>query len=108
MTLIGVPADQIEDMCRAPIWSVFEAVAPTLAYDASTMGVDRAVPAERVSRITALTLVMHGGAGHPFMKQTALTLSRAIPNAEFRTLEGQTHAVASEVIAPVLAEFFKS
>ncbi len=50
---------------------------------------------------------MHGGAGVPFMKQTALTLSKAIPNAEFRTIEGQTHAVASEAIAPVLAEFFR-
>jgi hypothetical protein len=49
---------------------------------------------------------MHGGAGHLFMKQTALTLSKAIPNAEFRTIEGQTHAIASEAIAPVLAKFF--
>jgi pimeloyl-ACP methyl ester carboxylesterase len=108
MTLVGTPPNQIEDMRKAPMWSTFEAVAPTLAYDASTMGEDRSVPAERVSHITAPTLVMHGGAGFPFMKQTALTLSRAIPNAEVRTLEGQTHAVASEAIAPVLAEFFKS
>lgn len=28
------------------------------------------------------------------------TLSKAIPNAEFRTIEGQTHAVSYEVIAP--------
>jgi pimeloyl-ACP methyl ester carboxylesterase len=108
MAFVGVTGDQIEGMRKAPMWSMFETVAPTLAYDTATMGADRSVPAERVSRITASTLVMHGGAGFPFMKKTALTLSRAIPNAEFRTLEGQTHAVASEVIAPVLAVFFKS
>ncbi len=69
---------------------------------------NRSVPVERASSITAPTLVMHGGAGLLFIKQAALTLSKAIPNAKFRTIEGQTHAVASEAIAPVLMEFFKS
>ena len=108
MKLVGTPAEQIEGMRKAPMWPMLEAVAPTLLYDAAAVGVDRKVPTERVSRITAPTLVMHGGAGAPFMKQTALALSKAIPNAKFRTIEGETHAVASEVIAPVLIEFFKS
>jgi pimeloyl-ACP methyl ester carboxylesterase len=107
MTLVGVPADQIEGMRRAPMWQMLESVAPTLLYDAAAMGINRKVPIERVLQITTPTLVMHGGAGLPFMKQTALTLSKAIPNAEFRTIEGQTHAVSSEIIAPILAEFFK-
>lgn len=107
MALVGVPAAQIEGMRKAPIWQMLESVAPTLLYDAAAMGANRKVPIERVLQITAPTLVMHGGAGLPFIKQSALTLSKAIPNGEFRTIEGQTHAVASKVIAPVLAEFFK-
>jgi hypothetical protein len=31
-----------------------------------------------------------------------------LTNAQHRTLEGQTHAVAPEVLAPVLEEFFAS
>lgn len=90
------------------VWSMFEAVASTLAYDASVMGLsDRSVPVERVSHISATTLVMYGGAGIPFIKQSAITLSKEIPHAELHMLEGQTHAVASEVIAPVLIEFFR-
>jgi len=108
MAFVGTHLDQIDGMRKTPMWSMLEAVAPTLAYDASAMGMDRKVPVERVSHITASTLVMHGGEGAPFMKQTALTLSKVIPNAKFRTIEGQTHAVASEVIAPFLIEFFKS
>jgi pimeloyl-ACP methyl ester carboxylesterase len=108
MALVGVPSEQIEGMRKAPMWPMLESVAPTLLYDAAAMGVNRSVPIERASHITAPTLVMHGGAGLPFMKQTAIALSKAIPNAQFRTIEGQTHAVASEVIAPVLEEFFKS
>jgi pimeloyl-ACP methyl ester carboxylesterase len=107
MALVGVPNDQIEGMRKAPMWGMLESIAPTLLYDAAAMGSNRKVPIERVLRITAPTLAMHGGAGLPFMKQTAITLSKAIPNAEFRTIEGQTHAVASEVIAPVLVDFFK-
>jgi hypothetical protein len=40
------------------------------------------------------------------MLETAKTLSRAIPGAELRTLDGQAHDVQAEVLAPVLAEFF--
>ena len=97
MTFVGTPATQIEGMRNLPMWSMFEAIAPTLVYDASVMGiVDRSVPVERVSAISASTLVMHGGAGLSFIKQAAFTLSKAIHNAEFRTLEGQTHAASSE------------
>jgi pimeloyl-ACP methyl ester carboxylesterase len=108
LAFVGTPAEQVEGMRHAPIWSMLEGVAPTLLYDAVAMGSDRLVSTERASRVTASTLIMHGGAGEPFMKETALALSRAIPNAKFRTIEGQTHAVTSEAIVPVLKEFFEN
>jgi hypothetical protein len=37
---------------------------------------------------------------------TAQVLSKAIPNAKLRTLEGQTHDVDVDVLAPVLMEFY--
>jgi len=52
---------------------------------------------------------MDGGANLqylPFMHTTAIALSKAIPHAQQRTLEGQTHDVNTEVLAPILAEFF--
>lgn len=42
----------------------------------------------------------------PFMHDTAAALAKAMPHAQQRTLEGQTHAVNLEVLAPVLVEFF--
>jgi hypothetical protein len=51
---------------------------------------------------------MAGGAGAPFMRVTAETLSKAMPRAELRTLDGQAHDVDHAVLAPVLAEFFAS
>ncbi|MBH0245860.1 hypothetical protein I3W98_28100, partial [Streptomyces cavourensis] len=34
------------------------------------------------------------------------TLAEALPRARHRTLTGQTHEVAPQVLAPVLADFF--
>jgi pimeloyl-ACP methyl ester carboxylesterase len=33
MMLVGAPADAVEGMRQDPVWSLFEAIAPTLAYD---------------------------------------------------------------------------
>jgi hypothetical protein len=42
------------------------------------------------------------------MRETAVALANAMPSGQHRTLEGQTHEVTPEVIAPVLVEFFSS
>ena len=42
------------------------------------------------------------------MNDTAAALSRAMPNAQRRTLDGQTHDLNAAVLGPVLVEFFGS
>jgi pimeloyl-ACP methyl ester carboxylesterase len=92
MMLAGASADQVEGMRQHPMWPLWEAVAPTLAYDhIAALGVDASVPAERAARIAVPTLVMDGSESYPFMHNTAVALARAIPNAQHRTLQGQTH-----------------
>jgi pimeloyl-ACP methyl ester carboxylesterase len=106
MMLVGMPAEHVPGVRRHPMWPMFEAVAPTLAYDAAGMGEDASVPTERAARVTVPALIMDGGASYPFMHVTALALANAIPHARHLTLEGQTHEVAVDVLAPVLVEFF--
>ena len=107
MRYVGLPEEQVDAMRHSPAWPRREAIAPTLMYDhPGIMGDDASIPVERARRVQAPTLLMNGGAGAPFMYQTALTLSRTIPRAQLRTLEGQTHAVSPDVLVPVLAEFF--
>ena len=109
MRYVGMPDEQIAGMRQAPFWPGIEAIAPTLAYDhTGILGPDLAVPAARAARIRTPTLVMSGDASSPFMRDTAETLSRAMPRAELRILAGQTHDVDQAVLAPVLAEFFAS
>lgn len=108
MMLLGMPADHLPGMRQHPMWPMLEAVAPTLAYDAAVLGEDASVPTARAARVAVPALIMDGGASFPFMHIAAAALADAIPNAQHRTLEGQTHEVAAEAIAPVLVEFFSA
>ncbi len=96
MAFVGAPTEMIEGMRQSPMWAAMEAVAPTLAYDAAALGIDRTVPVQRAAAVTASTLVMDGEASEaimPFMRASADALAKAIPGAKHRTLEGQRHDV---------------
>ena len=106
MMSVGTPEEQVHGMRQAPMWQIFESVAPTLAYDAAALGEDRSVPVQKAAQVQVPTLVMNGTV-IPFMLGTAQALTNSIPGAEHRTLEGQPHDVNLEVLAPVLVEYFK-
>ncbi len=105
--VVGMPAEFVAQARSQPWWGATEALAHTLAYDATIMG-DYSVPVDRAELVAAPTLVITGGASFPFMHETAKSLANALPNGEVRTLEGQSHDVAPQVIAPALKEFFIS
>jgi pimeloyl-ACP methyl ester carboxylesterase len=100
-----MPAEILEDMRHSPEWPLMEALAPTLAYDNAVMG-DGSVPTNDAKAATMPALVLDGSQSPAFFHEAAKALSRAIPYAKRKTLEGQTHQVAPEALAPVLAEFF--
>lgn len=108
MALVGTPAEMVDGMRQSPMWSTLESIAPTLAYDAADIGEDRTVPSARAARVTARTLAMNGSASFPFMYDAAKAITQAVPHAQLRTLKDQRHDVDSNVLAPVLIEFFKS
>jgi pimeloyl-ACP methyl ester carboxylesterase len=101
----AAPQDAGASLRQTPVWPIFESVAPTLAYDAATMG-DSAVPAEQAAALTIPLLALAGGASPTWMQQAARTLAEAAPQGRYGVLEGQTHEVAAEALAPVLMEFF--
>jgi pimeloyl-ACP methyl ester carboxylesterase len=107
MMLVGASAEDVEQIRQTPLWPAWEAVGHTLAYDAAALGEYSTVPVGRVAKITAPTLVMVGSDTFPFMHQTARTVADLIPNGQLRTLEGQTHEVDPEALAPLLVEFFR-
>jgi pimeloyl-ACP methyl ester carboxylesterase len=57
----------------------------------------------------APTLVIAGGESPAWLRNAALALADAVPNAEHRVLEGQDHFAPDQVtIAQVLVEFLRS
>ena len=105
--VVGLPPEFATQMRNSPYWAVGEGLAHTLAYDAEIMG-DYSVPTTRAAVVKARTLVLDGGASPDWLHQSADALAKAIPGAKRRTLAGQEHNVAPDVIAPALAEFFRS
>lgn len=108
MSLVGMPEEQLAGMRQSPVWAAFEAIAPTLAYDAAVLGHnERTAPLARAEKVTVSSLIMNGGASYPFMHDTAQALARHIPGAEHRVLDGQTHDLSPDIAATVLKEFFR-
>jgi len=107
MRFIGTPADRVEGMRQAAFWPRMESVAPTLAYDhAAILGEPWSVPTDLAARVHVPALVMAGTASLPFMPDAARTLSQAIPDGRLQTVDGQTHEVNPNVLAPILKSFF--
>jgi pimeloyl-ACP methyl ester carboxylesterase len=114
-TQLGIPAEAIAQMRHSPMWAGLEALAPTLPYDATIMGDTQRGdprPLSKWASVRVPTLVLDGttlmGRAdlHAFMRHGADELARVLPHAQRRTLEGQDHGPAAEVLAPALTEFF--
>jgi pimeloyl-ACP methyl ester carboxylesterase len=106
-----MPPEMVAGMRSTPFWPALESVAHTLAYDGAIVAdLMRGTPdpLRKYASVSVPTLVMDGGASPPMMHSAAQALVEVLPNAERRTLEGQTHDVAPDVLAPALESFFSS
>ncbi|HLU52158.1 MAG TPA: alpha/beta hydrolase [Acidimicrobiia bacterium] len=111
MRAVEVPAPMTFVMALMPVWKKLVAVAPTLLYDAAVMGDTQSgmpLPADRWSDVTMQTLVMAGGKSPGWMRNGQQALVSVLPNARHLTLDGQTHMLKAEAVAPVLVEFFSA
>ena len=109
MKLVGTPGFMVAIMPLFPMWSKLTDVAHALPYDISIMvpyGSGKPLPPTFGSSIKAPTLVMDGGKSPTWMRHSTEALARTLPNANYRTLAGQTHMVKAESLVPVLIEFF--
>ena len=106
---VGVPTEMVAQMRQSPMWPGLEEVAHTIAYDGTIMGnTMRGDPLSlrKWASVTVPTLVMDGGVSPVFMHHGAQELTNILPDAQRRTLEGQDHGPADEVLVPALKEFF--
>jgi pimeloyl-ACP methyl ester carboxylesterase len=109
---MGMPAPAVAAMRLMPMWKQMQANAPTLRYDWAALGEHnmqgRPLRAEEWASITVPALVVYGGKSPSSLQHGARALADVLPNAELRVLEGMSHRLKVEVLAPVLADFFES
>jgi pimeloyl-ACP methyl ester carboxylesterase len=102
----GVPAEMVGGMRSSPMWAGLVSVEKTMPYDLALT--KRAVVGgpPRWTGIGVPALVLAGGASTANWHAGARAIAGALPQSEYRTLAGQTHQVAPDVLAPVLIDFF--
>lgn len=107
---VGIPDEYISGMKQdQATWAGMTGVAHTIAYDAAFVGSvmqGKPLPTDRWNKVTVPVLVADGGASETWFHTGADALANVLPNASRQTLEGQTHAVDPNVLAPVVIEFF--
>jgi pimeloyl-ACP methyl ester carboxylesterase len=115
MAVVGLPAEMIAHMRQSPAWPHLEAIAQTFVYDATIMqDTERGDPSalRKWASVAVPTLVMDGtlflgsAEPHAFMRHGADALAQVLPHAQRRTLEGQDHGPADDVLVPMLTAFF--
>lgn len=109
MKQVGTPGFMLAIMPFFSMWPKLTAVAHTLPYDISIVvpyGAGKPLPTTLGASIKVPTLVMDGGKSPTWMRHATQALARTLPNASYRTLEGQNHMVKTEALVPVLVEFF--
>ena len=110
LQMVGVPGLFIALMQLSPVWPKLKAIAHTLPYDGAIVQDNqrgRPLPAERWASVTVPTLVMNGGKSPQWMRHGMRALALVLPNAQYRTLDGQTHMLKPKAHAPTLVEFFE-
>lgn len=110
LQMVGVPSLLIALMQLSPVWPKLKGIAHTLPYDGAIVQDNqrgRPLPAERWASVTVPTLVMDGGKSPQWMRHGTRALALVLPNAEYRTLDGQTHMLKPKAHAPTLVDFFE-
>ena len=106
---VRVPGAVVAMMRFMPARSRLKGVAHTLPYDVALTSEHQRgtpLPVERWASVTVPTLVIAGGRSPDWMRNGMRALADVLPHAQHRTLEGQTHIVKPDALAPVLTEFF--
>ncbi|MFJ8112189.1 alpha/beta fold hydrolase [Streptomyces sp. NPDC096132] len=105
LRLTGLAEEMIQRARQSPMWAGMEAIAPTLAYDDAAMA-GGLVPREQLAAIGVPVLAVVGGDSPAWLREATRAVAEVVPHGTYRSLEGQTHMVDPNVLAPVLAEFF--
>jgi pimeloyl-ACP methyl ester carboxylesterase len=110
---IGIPNFAVTLMrLLMPGWSKMAGRAHTIPYDLAVLAgtqEGKPLPAKRWVDTRAPTLVVVGSKSEAFFHSGAKALTEILPNAQYRSLQGQSHSavlMAPKAIADAMEQFF--
>ena len=108
--VVGMPAEMVDGMVGTPMWEALLAMAYTVKYDAHCLGGDdQDIPAKTFARVRVPFLsICSSGTQMPWLHDAAAVVAEALPHATAVELPGEFHHVPAAVLAPALADFFRS
>jgi pimeloyl-ACP methyl ester carboxylesterase len=77
-----------------------------MVYDLALVGDEVGVP-KRFADIDVPTLVLDGGESDDWARTAVAEVAALVPGGRRVSVPGQNHQVADDVLAPILAEFFR-
>jgi pimeloyl-ACP methyl ester carboxylesterase len=102
---VGIPRDVVIGMRNAPFRPALEKMAHTLVNE-MTILTDETLPPKVAATVKTPTLIMVGANNPEVMRNSGQAFAAAIPGSQYRMLEGQTHDISPDTIAPLLKTFF--
>ena len=99
---IGVPDDMIDNMRSTDRWTRMVGIAPTLVYDCR---LSDAMSSGVLGAVTVPTLVLDSEGSSDDLTGSAASAARQIPTARHKSLPGEWHVVAPDLIAAEIREF---
>ena len=108
--VVGMPEEMVDGMKGTPAWEPLLALTYTVKYDGHCLGGDdQSLPAETLRRVTVPFLaVCSSGTQMPWLHDSAAVLADALPDGQSIELPGEFHQVPASVLAPALADFYRS
>jgi hypothetical protein len=104
-----LPAEMAIGIQEDPMWPALESVTHTIAYDGQIMGETQSGDPAAIARFASIAvpaLVMDGCESPDHQRNAVQMLAEILPNAQRRTVQGQSHQFAATALAPIVAEFF--
>lgn len=100
---IGVPQEMVDGMRGGEAWAKMVGIAPTLVHDCM---LSDAMSPEICRAVTAPVLVLDSEGSSDDLTSSSALAARLIPNAAHKSLPGEWHTVAPDLIAAELRRFF--
>jgi hypothetical protein len=98
---VGVPDEIIDELDGSPSWAAMVEIAHTAVYDCM---ISDAVDRGLLARVGQPTLVLDSAGTGDDLSGWAADIAVSLPNATHRSLPGEWHTVADDLLAPLVVD----